>query len=387
MGMLRVCLAELRRIAADPGALLILVGAVVLYAFFYPLPYLPEGLKEVPTVVVDLDGTPLSRQLVRMADAQELVRVVSRSPDLVDARTAVRRGAAGGILEIPAGFERRVLRGEPATVGLYADAAYFLVYRQVTTGLVEVTRTLSAGIEIRRLEAAGMPQAQAFVTRDPIPVVDRPLFNPAEGYASYIVPSVLVLILQQTLLIGIGLLGGTAREQEAAPPIAGPLTVVLGRTLAYLALYLVHAAFYFVVVHRIFGLPHRGEPATTLVFALPFLLATILLALAISTVFRHRETALQVLLFTSLPAVFLAGFSWPTEMIPGWLNWISLLLPSTSAIDGFLRINQMGASLADVIVPWRTLWCLAGIYFLLAWLAHHGSSRKGQGGPLLRQRS
>lgn len=370
MRILRVCVAEFHRIAADPGALLILVGAVVLYAFFYPLPYLPEVLKEVPTVVVDLDATPLSRQLVRMADAHELIRVVSRSPDLADAITAVRHGAAGGILEIPAGFERRVLRGDSATVGLYADAAYFLVYRQVTTGLVEVTRTMSAGIEIRRLEAAGMPRAQALIARDPLPVVDRPLYNPAEGYASYIVPSILVLILQQTLLIGIGLLGGTAHEQDATPPIAGPLGTVLGRTLAYLALYFVHAMFYFVVVHRIFGFPNRGDTATALVFALPFLLAAILLALAVSTVFRHRETALQALLFTSLPAVFLAGFSWPKEMIPDWLNSASLLLPSTPAISGFLRINQMGASLSDVLVEWRILWGLTGLYFALAWMAH-----------------
>ncbi len=74
-----------------------------------------------------------------------------------------------------------------------------------------------------------MTRDQALAARDPLPVVDRPLYNPAEGYASYIVPSILVLILQQTLLIGIGLLGGTAREQGATPPIAGPLTVVLGR--------------------------------------------------------------------------------------------------------------------------------------------------------------
>ncbi len=100
------------------------------------------------------------------------------------------------------------------------------------------------------------------------------------------------------------------------------------------------------------------------------------LALAVSTVFRHRETALQVLLFTSLPAVFLAGFSWPKEMIPDWLNSISLLLPSTAAIAGFLRINQMGAGLNDVATEWQILWCLVGLYFVLAWLAHARSIRR-----------
>ena len=368
---LTACVAEWRRIAADPGAMLILVGALVVYALFYPQPYLPEVLKEVPTIIVDHDGTPLSRQLARMADASELVQVVERTPELAKAADTVRRGAAGAVLEIPRGFERDVLRGEPVTIGASADAAYFLVYRQAISGLLAAARTLSAGIEIRRLEATGMAPLAARTARAPLSVADRPLFNPAEGYASYIVPAVLVLILQQTLLIGIGMLAGTAHERGEAAPRMGSLALVGGRTLAYLVLYLVHAAFYFIVVRWIFGLPFRGDLAVTFAFAVPFLLAAILLALSVSAVFRERETALQVLLFTSIPSLFLAGFSWPLEMVPGWLRTAALLLPSTSAIDGLLRINQMGAGLADVITEWRVLWCLTGTYFLLAWWAHH----------------
>ncbi len=189
---------------------------------------------------------------------------------------------------------------------------------------------------------------------------DRPLYNPAEGYASYIVPGVLVLILQQTLLIGIGMLAGTTRERDRAPSPEGPLTLVLGRVLAYFVLYSVHAVFYFVIVFRLFGLPFRGDLAVTFAFTVPFLLAAICLALAISSFFRERETALQVLLFTSLPALFLAGFSWPLEMVPRWLRTAAALLPSTAAIDGFLRINQMGAALGEVTAEWRLLWCPRG---------------------------
>lgn len=368
--VLAVCVREWQRIAADPGALLILVGAVVLYALFYPQPYLPEVLKEVPTVVVDHDGSPLSRQLARMADASEYLRVVARTPDLAAAADSVQRGRAGAVLEIPRGFERDVLRGQSVTVGCFTDAAYFLVYRQATTGLVAVTRTLSAGIEVRRLEAAGMAPEEAYVARDPVPTADRPLYNPAEGYASYIVPGVLVLILQQTLLIGIGMLAGTERERGRPAAPERPLALVLGRTLAYFVLYLAHAVFYFVVVYRVFNLPFRGDLAVTFAFAVPFLIAAICLALAISAIFRERETALQVLLFTSLPALFLAGFSWPLELVPRWLRTVAHVLPSTAATEGFLRINQMGATLAEVLPEWRLLWCLAGGYFLLAWWSH-----------------
>ncbi|MEZ4386300.1 MAG: ABC transporter permease [Candidatus Krumholzibacteriia bacterium] len=365
-----VCIGEWRRILADPGALLLLVVAAGLYGLFYPQPYLPEVLDEVPTVVVDHDATPLSRQLARMADAGQLIRVTARTANRLEAEAMVRRGDAGALLEIPRDFERDVLRGERTTVACFTDAAYFLVYRQATSGLGAAIGTLSAGIEIRRLEAAGMTPDQAADARVPLVAADRPLYNPAEGYASYIVPGVLVLILQQTLLIGIGLLAGTAREDGERPGSAGSFASTLGRMLAYFAIYFVHALFYFAVLFRVFHLPYRGDLGTTLAFTVPFLLAAIGLAMIIANLFRNRETALQVLLFTSLPALFLSGFAWPIEMVPAWLHPLAGLIPSTAGIVGFLRVNQMGATLAQVAPEWRALWVLAGLYFLVAWGIH-----------------
>jgi ABC-2 type transport system permease protein len=283
-----------------------------------------------------------------------------------------------------------------ARVGVFADASYFLVYRQVATGFLETVGTLSAGIDIRRLEARGRTEAAARALRDPVPFLVRPLFNPTEGYASYVVPAVLVLILQQTLLIGIGLLGGTDAEMPSrvapAPPgdsgsvvLAEPrgrtaLSRLLGRTLFYLALYSVYAVLVFAVVYRLYGFPERSRALDLSLFALPFLLACIFLALALSSLFTRRETAMQVLLFTSLPSVFLAGFAWPLEAVPSWLRAVSLLVPSTSGIAGFLRLTEMGAQLRHVRFEWLVLWALSGAYFTLAWLAERRDPPARSGG-------
>ena len=374
--VLTVCVREWRRILADSGALVLLIVAAGLYGLFYPQPYLPEVLVEVPTVVVDHDGTPLSRRLARMADASQLVDVTARTTNRIEAEEMVRRGEAGAVFEIPRDFERDVLRGESVTVSCFTDAAYFLIYRQAASGILAAVGTMSAGIEIQRLEAAGMTPDQARDSRAPVLAADRPLYNPAEGYASYIVPGVLVLILQQTLLIGIGLLAGTAREDGEGPATEGSFTTMIGRVLAYFMIYFIHAVFYFIVVFRLFNLPYRGELGTTFAFTIPFLLSAICLAFIISNLFRHRETALQVLLFTSLPAVFLSGFAWPIEMVPRWLATLALLLPSTAGTDGFLHINQMGATLDQVAYEWRILWGLAGVYFLIAWWIHGWRTNK-----------
>ncbi len=387
--------AEALRVFRDPGALLILGGAVFLYAFFYPVPYLPQVLREVPVAVVDQDRTALSRQLVRMADAHPLLRVAERPPSLGEAEGLVRTGRVGGILVVPPGFERDVQLRQRTRVGVFADASYFLVYRQVATGFLETVGTLSAGIDVRRLEARGRTEEAARALRSPVPLLVRPLFNPTEGYASYVVPAVLVLILQQTLLIGIGLLGGTLSESRVAPFLAddpgssGPaeprgrtaLFRLLGRALFYLALYSVYAVLYFTIVYRVYGFPERSRALDLPLFALPFLLACIFLALALSSLFTRRETAMQVLLFTSLPSVFLAGFAWPPEAIPAWLRVLSLFVPSTSGIAGVLRLAEMGAELRHVRVEWLVLWALAAGYFVLAWLAERRAPAPGPTAP------
>jgi ABC-2 type transport system permease protein len=374
----RAFIGEYRRIFGDIGAFLVLVAAIVFYAFFYPTPYTTEVLKEVPVVAVNLDQSDMSRRLVRMVDAHELIRISAEAGSLAEAEAMVRSGAAGAILVVPAQFEKKIRRGEQASVALYSDAAYILVYRQALTGAMEAVGTLSAGIEIRRLQAQGLPFDAAAASREPVGLVTRPLFNAAEGYATYVVPAVLVLILQQTLLIGIGLVGGTSREQRrkgaavaSERPATRPaaLPTVLGRALAYFLLYLVHLVFYFGIVFHVFGFPQRAAAIDLLRFATPFLLSAIFLALGTRTLFRTREMSMQVLLFTSLPAVFLAGFTWPVESMPRWLATFARVLPSTSAIPGFLRLSEMGATLQQVRTEWLFLWALCGVYFVFAWAA------------------
>jgi ABC-2 type transport system permease protein len=367
----RALLTEAREVLADRGALLILVGAVVVYAFFYPTPYLNQVLKDVPVVVVDLDRSALSRQLTRMTDANERIAVAAVVAEVAEGERRVRAGEAGGLLVIPGGFERKIRRGEPAVVGAFADAAYFLVFSQALTGMLESAGTLSAGISIARLEASGLSPKQARAMRDPVPLLFRPLFNPAEGYAVYVVPAVLILILQQTLLIGIGMRGPAPVADGGGPAstFGEALGVVIGRGAVFLSLGFVNLFFYLAVVEGIYGFPRKGSPAALALFALPFLLATVALGLALTTFFSRRESAMQVLLVTSLPAVFMASFSWPPESIPGWVRGLATVLPTSAAIPGFLRINQMGASLSQVRGEWAALWCLVVVYVpLAAWL-------------------
>jgi len=368
--LFQIWLNEYYIIFSDIGSLLIFFGAIIIYPFFYPLPYTNEVLKNVPVAVVDMNQSQLSRQLTRMLDSNQLINVTTKALAFDQAKTSLIKGGINGIIYIPETFEKRILRGEQAIISVYSDASSFLIYKQVLSGIYHATGTFSAGIEIKRMLARGNMQEQALSARAPISLLPVPLFNAVGGYATYVVPAVLVLMLQQTLLIGIGLLAGTRREKGRGKDISSQsvsiVSLVLGKAFAYFSIYMVHVVYLFGILFRFYHFPQRGNPLDLILFIIPYLFASIFLAQAISGFFKNREISMVILLFTSIPAVFLSGFSWPKSSMPDWLNHLALLLPSTVGIDGFLRINQMGSSLKDVGFNWGILLGLTAVYFMLA---------------------
>lgn len=368
----RIWKQEYKNIFTDAGVMLIFFGAIIIYPIFYPIPYSDEVLKDVPIAVVDLNHSQLSRKLIRMIDANEFVNVSEESASMAEAKEHFYSGEVNGVVLIPADFSQKILLGEQAEVIAYTDASYFLFYRQTLTGILQSTATMSAGIEIQRMTAKGVTTEQAMAARDPLPLISNPLFNRSGGYATFVVPAVLILILQQTLLIGIGMLGGTAREKNSNHFLVAGINsksgirIILGKTGAYFSLYLIHAIYYFGILFRYYDFPQRADLWQLILFNVPFLLSVIFIGIAISSLFRNREISMMILLFTSIPMIFLSGFSWPPEAIPSWLRIISFTLPSTAGIDGFLKLNIIGASFSDVISNWMLLWALVITYFLLA---------------------
>lgn len=338
--------ATWRQLLGDSGVLLLLVAAPVLYAFFYPWPYADQAVTRVPVALVDLDGSSLSRQIARYAAASPRIDLRRVTADEQSARRALLDGEIEGYAVLPRDLKRRVVRGEKAVVSIEANGAYALLNKAVLYGFAESVGTVSAGVEIRRLQARGQPLAQAQASRSPVNLQTVPLFNPTEGYGSYVVPAVALLILQQTLLMGVAMLTGTWVEQGRLRATAADWA---GRLLALCSLGWANGLFYFGWVFLWQDFPRGGHPAGALLLLLCYVPAVCALGAALGSWFGNRERALQVLLFTALPLAFLAGFSWPAEALPGPLQWLRWLAPSTAGIQASLRLNQMGAPLQAVV--------------------------------------
>jgi ABC-2 type transport system permease protein len=342
-------LATWRAMLTDKGALTLLFVGGVLYSFFYPLPYSKEIVQRVPVAVVDQDRSAMSRQLTRFAMAHPSLHVVAVTPELPVAQDLLWSNQVMGVLIIPEGLQTDVLAGRAAHAQVAGNGLYLMLNKAALNGLAEVVGTVSAGIELKRLGAATPSTIQAGQQRSPIVFEAVPLFNVTEGYGAYVVPGVATLIVQQTLLIGMTMLFGTWYQRKSFP-LAGRRTVggYAGMLLAFASVALLNCCYFFGFVFWFQDYPRGGNFGGLLLLLLLFSLAVAAFGMLLGMLFRTRERGTQLMIATSMPILFLAGLTWPVSSMPIVLQWLRWLLPSTAGIQGFIALNQLGASLYEI---------------------------------------
>ncbi|SFN37562.1 ABC transporter permease [Variovorax sp. OV329] len=339
-------------------ALIILVLAGFLYGFYYPAAYQHQVATRLPIALVDLDQSPASRKITERLLATPQLRLVEQLGDFESARTLLEKRQVDGLVLIPANFERGVLSGtRPDAVAFYLNGAYIVRVSAIGEGLQAALQDAVA----QALEAPA--RALGIRKLTPVQLIVHPLFNTREGYGSYVVPGVAVVIVHQTLFMGIVLLMGERRRLGQRFASAGEL---LGSGLAFVLIGLMTALFYFGFVFWFQDYPRAGGFGAMLLGALLFVAATVAFALFIGSFFDRGERSAQFLAASSALVFFLSGVPWPFAAMPAPLAALAQLLPSTSGVQALVKINQMDAQLRDVLPELGTLAALLAVYGALA---------------------
>ena len=366
---------EMRQVIRDEGVLLFFLVVPVAYPLLYSWIYNNEVVHEVPVVVVDQSHSHQSRQFIRMCDASPEVRVACYAADLDDAKSLVSRQVVKGIYFIPEDFATHLNRLEQGTVSVYCDMALMLTYKAIYQTAMAVSQQM--GSEIQKKLSGNYTVREDLVTTSPLEVEDVPMFNPQGGYGTSILPAVLILIVQQTLVLGIGLAAGTARERNRYSDIipvhrcySSVGRILFGKALCYSMVYAVMGTFLILVVPRIFNFLQLAVWQDLLWLMIPYTLACVFFGLTVSCLVHYRENVMLLVVFLSLPLLFLSGISWPQSAIPGYWQGVSWLFPSTFGIRAYSRLNSMGGTFGDVIFEVRALWALVVFYLILAYIVY-----------------
>ena len=366
---------ELRLVLKDEGVLIFFIIVPLIYPLLYSWIYNNETVREVPVVVVDDSHSAMSRQFIRMCDASPDVQIKYYASDIDEAQMLMGRQIVKAIYRIPADFESNLMRMQQSVVSVYCDMSLMLTYKAAYQTALAVSQTMNKEIQIQL--AGRYTKREEQIQAAPLQCDDVALYNPGGGYGSAILPAVLMLILQQTLVLGIGMAAGTARETNRFSDLVpiqshyhGTFRIVLGKAMAYFMIYAVMGTWLTVVVPRLFNFPHLAQWYNLLMLMLPYTLACIFFGITVSCLVRYRENVMLLMVFVSIPLLFLSGASWPQSAIPGFWQGISWLFPSTFGVRAYVRLNSMGGSIGDVLTEYQILWLHVLIYFVIACLVY-----------------
>lgn len=369
---------EFSLVKGDVGILIFFFLLPIAYPIVYSLIYNPELVRDVTVVVVDHDRTPLSRELARRLDATEGIKSIGYATDLSDARRAMNDHEVYGILEIPEGFSRAVGRDEQAQAVFYCEMSLLLRYRAILISATDVMQDLGAEITTERIDRIA-PLAETIAGGDLMPVSNISMGNIETGFDSFVMPGILILILQQSLMLAIGMCGGAVREHPLKGGVmlgsGSVLTSMLARMSLFLILAIVPAMYIMYYVPMMFKFPMEGNIFQELLFILPMIFSTIFLAMIFQGFVRERESVFVLWVVTSLIFLFLSGLTWPRYAMSNVWKFFSDCVPATWGVQGFIRMNTNGATLDQVRPDYINLWILTGVYAVLAYIVQRWVQR------------
>ncbi len=370
--LMRVWRREFYLVFHDAGVLLFFFLLTLGYPIVYTVIYNPEILENIPVAVVDNSRTSASRELTRMIDATQGMEVYDCVANMQEARKLWNEHKVYGILLIPEDYAHRLGRGEQAVATFYSEMSLLLRYRTFMSCLADVQ--LAAGADIRQelVDMIGLPAQD--VNKMPVESEAYLIGDPTQGFASFIMPGIVVLILQQSMLLGVTMLAAGIKERrrrnggfDPESVQTSPMITIWGKALCYVTLYLPLCIYVLDLVPLMFSLPHVGDFRQMYLFIFPMLLATAFLGQAISVFVTERESSMLVIVFTSVVFLFLSGLTWPRYAMNSFWTWIGDAVPATWGVEGFIRMNSNGGELWQQSHPYTMLWILAAVYMLAAY--------------------
>lgn len=380
---------EIKVILHDPGAMLFFFALPLMYPIVYTLIYNPEVVEKVSVAVVDDSRSAESRTLVRDASASPGIEIYGYAANMSEAREWMNERKVFGIMHIPYDYGQKIGSGQQANVSFYSNMALLLRYRTLLMSLTSLQIKLVSDITAEKVESVG---AESLRIGMPIGQEAHYLGDSEQGFASFVIPGIIILILQQSMLLGICLIEGTSNERRRLNPFhrdykmvwwASPGATVAGKAAVYVMIYLPLTIYVTRFIPWMFHLPHNGDPVQYMIFMLPMLVASAMLGLALAPLMKDRESSFLALVVTSVFFLFLSGLTWPRFAMSGLWSAVGDAVPATWGVEGFIRINSNGATLAENSHPWAMLWLLAGIYCVIAialryWRAHRYASPLGR---------
>lgn len=344
---------EINWIITDLDLIAMLLAAPLFYSFFYGTMYMNKVEHEVPVAVYDEDRSSESLNLIKQLNAHSSIYIKEELNSLDEIDKKLIDEEVQGVIFIPNDFSRNLKLSRNARIKIYLNTHRFLHSNDLNKAVNEVAFSIGEEIRVEYFLSKGYSDKQAKELASPLKDEIKLLFNPSESYGDFLIPAILILVLQQTLFMGLG--QSMAKENETKrfaelKILSGnnSLVALSGKISFYLILYFAYALVFFSVHLSVFKIVFRGSYSAFIIISVLLLLSISLLSLLVGNFFSKKVHALILISFTSYPLFFFTGYSWPTFAMPTIAKAIGYLIPTTAYMNAIHRIVSMGANIEHI---------------------------------------
>ena len=365
---------ELNIIANDGSILLTIFIAPLLYMFLLGTIYLHKDIDSVDIAIVDNDNSELSHTFIRFIESSQKVNIKSQLPNYNEAIEQLLNINVHGVIIIPKNFDSdiRLLKG--SNINVYLNNSRFLMSNEINKTVQKIAIMMGAGIRLRYFEEQGINPKEAIEMVMPVQAEIHFMNNIFNNYGYFLLPGLLILILQQTLFIGLGESLSLEREEKIFSKLVASdyntTTAIIGKNIFYLILYSAYFTLTFSVIFPFFGLPVKGANILLITTSVLFIISVILFTNLLSLFFKKQIVFMEIAAFTTYPFFLITGFSWPMYALPLPYQIISNLIPTTPMLEAIVKITQQNASLNIVKIPLLTLFIQIIVFFILTKLRY-----------------
>lgn len=368
---------EFTHLFRDPRALamVLLLPVLELVLFAWAISF---DVKNVPTIVCDLDQSAASRSYVDSYRASSLFNIVEQASNPEDIEASFKKGETVAGLVIPAGYSSELDAGGRPAVAVWLNGAQTNTAKVAQAYAEALNQSNSRSITLSWVDKQGAASAQAAGILEPRL---RTWYNPDRVSSIFLVPGIIVVIVMIVAVQQTAVSLVKEREQHTEEQLLlSPLTdaeLMVGKILPWAVFTLADVVVIVGLSVTAFEVPLRGSIlALGLGFVL-FTIASLSIGLLVSSLAPSMETGnMLAQLIAFLPAFMLSGFAFPLDAIPGVLQGISYLFPGRYMLTLSRGVFLKGAGFAEV---WLQLAALAGyavVLIILATFLYHRRQRR-----------
>ena len=361
---------EFKAIGTNIPILIVLILGNVGYGFLYNLLYNKNLYHEAPIAVVDMSQSDLSRHFIDYIDATQEVKIVAKTQNFDEAKMMLIKRDIVGFLYIPQELKDEIMKGKQVQCVVYGSTLSFLNYLDIYEAANFASLDINSELLPEMIESLNIIDVLFLANDKAVNIVNEPLYNTSEGYGTYLIPPVMVIIIFQTLMLTVAMRCGgekTTRPHDyKTTSLGGSIKIVLGKAFTNVMIYSVFAIFFLGLLPLLFHLPHLGDSLDIIIMMIPYLFASVFFCLSLSPFYTDGDMPLFIIVFMSVPLVFLSGISYPLELMPWHWKIFHYLIPVAPATLAFVKLDCMGGDLSNIRPELINLWLQCFAYFIIA---------------------